>query len=200
MGEIGGGNLPKRVAESADGLAFPPHATAGHDFNLVTESEVDTILDAAETAFGEIEYSAEATAGHRHEEGEASLLGQAFGDDAVVVATYAPGCADDVDYAVGLSAMAEARTGGLDDVLLVDAHNCNDGLEGEDLGHVVPGSQRSFDMIHGAGKLGETLTAAETGTLRCGIAWDETEWVPEEGIGPLGIRVCVFEVGTEQTA
>ena len=31
MGEIGGGNLPKRVAQSADGLAFPPHATAGHD-------------------------------------------------------------------------------------------------------------------------------------------------------------------------
>jgi putative membrane protein len=25
MGEIGGGNLPKRVAESADGVAFPPH-------------------------------------------------------------------------------------------------------------------------------------------------------------------------------
>jgi len=55
-------------------------------------------------------------------------------------------------------------------------------------------------MIHGAGKLGETLTAAETGTLRCGIAWDETEWVPEEGIGPLGIRVCVFEVEDERTA
>ncbi|MDS0257789.1 DUF2070 family protein [Haloarcula sp. S1CR25-12] len=200
MGEIGGGNLPKRVAEVADGVAFPPHATAGHDFNLVTESEVETILDAAETAFENIEYSAEATAGKRHVEGEATLLGQAFGDDAMVVTTYAPGCADDVDYAVGLSAMAEARTGGLEDVLLVDAHNCNDGLAGEDLGHVVPGSQRSFDMIHGAGKLGERLAAAETGTLRCGVAWAETPWVPEEGIGPLGMRVAVFEVEDERTA
>jgi len=200
MGEIGGGNLPKRVAESADGLAFPPHATAGHDFNLVTESEVGTVLEAAERAFDGIEYSAEATAAHRHEEGEATLLGQAFGDNAVVVNTYAPGCADDVDYAVGLSAMAEARTGGVEEVLLVDAHNCNDGLDGEDLGHVVPGSQRSFDMIHGAGHLGERLAAAETGTLRCGVAWTETDWVPEEGIGPLGIRVCVFEVGDDRTA
>jgi len=200
MGEIGGGNLPKRVAEVADGVAFPPHATAGHDFNLVTESEVETILDAAETAFENIEYSAEATAGKRHAEGEATLLGQAFGDDAMVVTTYAPGCADDVDYAVGLSAMAEARTSGLEDVLLVDAHNCNDGLAGEDLGHVVPGSQRSFDMIHGAGKLGERLATAETGMLRCGVAWAETPWVPEEGIGPLGMRVAVFEVADERTA
>ncbi|MDT3436305.1 DUF2070 family protein [Haloarcula sp. 1CSR25-25] len=200
MGEIGGGNLPRRVAESADGLAFPPHATAGHDFNLVTEREVDTILSTAETAYQNLEYDDQATAGYRVTEGEATLTGQAFGSDALVVNTYAPGCADDVEYAVGLSAMSEARVDGLEDVLLVDAHNCNDGLEGDDLGHVVPGSQRSFDMLHGAGQLGELLTDAETGQLRCGVAWDETPWEPEEGVGPLGIRVCVFEVTDHRTA
>ncbi|WP_058994697.1 DUF2070 family protein [Haloarcula sp. CBA1127] len=200
MGEIGGGNLPRRVAESAEGLAFPPHATAGHDFNLVTEREVDTILSTAETAYQNLEYDDQATAGTRVTEGEATLTGQAFGSDALVVNTYAPGCADDVEYAVGLSAMSEARADGLDDVLLVDAHNCNDGLEGDDLGHVVPGSQRSFDMLHGAGQLGSLLTDAGTGRLRCGVAWDETPWEPKEGIGPLGIRVCVFEVNDQRTA
>ncbi|WP_254273583.1 DUF2070 family protein [Haloarcula marina] len=200
MGEIGGGNLPKRVAAAADGLAFPPHATAGHDFNLVTEKEVDTILDTAEQAFEDIEYTDEATAGHRLTEGEATLTGQAFGDSAFVVTTYAPGCADDVDYSVGLSAMSEARSAAIENVLLVDAHNSNDGLEGDDLGHVVPGSQRSFDMIYGTGRLGEVLTDAERGPLRCGVAWDETPWTPKEGIGPLGIRTCVFEVGDHRTA
>ncbi|MHC3378449.1 DUF2070 family protein [Haloarcula sp. H-GB5] len=200
MGEIGGGNLPRRVAESAEGLAFPPHATAGHDFNLVTEREVDTILSTAKTAYQNLEYDDQATAGTRVTEGEATLTGQAFGDDALVVNTYAPGCADDVEYAVGLSAMSEARADGLNDVLLVDAHNCNDGLEGDDLGHVVPGSQRSFDMLHGAGQLGSLLTDAETGRLSCGVAWDETPWEPKEGIGPLGIRVCVFEVNDQRTA
>jgi putative membrane protein len=200
MGEIGGGNLPKRVAESADGLAFPPHATAGHDFNLVTEREVDTILKAAEAAYEDITYDDTATAGHRITEGEATLTGQAFGDDAFIVATYAPGCADDVDYAVGLSAMAEARNGEFDDVLLVDAHNSNDGLEGEDLGHVVPGSKRSFDMIHGSGELSRLLNDAEAGRLRCGVAWEETPWEPQQGIGPLGIRACVFEVDGHRTA
>jgi len=200
MGEIGGGNLPERVAREADGLAFPPHATAGHDFNLVTEREVDTILSAAQTAYQRLDYSDRATAGYRVEEGEASLLGQAVGDDALIVSTFAPGFADDVAYAVGLSAASEARSGSLDDVLLVDAHNSNNGLEGEDLGHVVPGSQRSFDMIDGAGRLGDELAAAERGRLHCGVAWDETDWVPQQGIGPLGIRVAVFEVDGRRTA
>jgi putative membrane protein len=200
MGEIGGGNLPRRVAAEADGLAFPPHATAGHDFNLVTEREVDTILSAAETAYQRLEYTDEATAGHRIEEGEAKLLGQAVGDSALLVSTFAPGFADDIEYAVGLSAVSEARADALEEVMLVDAHNSNNGLEGEDLGHVVPGSQRSFDMIYGAGKLGDRLSDADRGSLRCGVAWDETDWTPTEGIGPLGIRVAVFEVADTRTA
>ncbi|SFR91781.1 putative membrane protein [Halomicrobium zhouii] len=200
MGEIGGGNLPQRVAWEADGLAFPPHATAGHDFNLVTEREVDPILSAAETAYQRLDYTDQATQSIRVQEGEATLTGQAFGDGAFLAATYSPGFADDVDYAVGLSAAAEARSDDVDEILLADAHNCNDGLEGEDLGHVVPGSQRSFDMIYGAGRLGDRLASAHQDDLRCGVAWDQTPWDPEDGIGPLGIRVAVFETGGQTTA
>jgi len=194
MGDIGGGNLPRRIAQEADGLAFPPHATAGHDFNLVTRREVETVVDTVETASRRIEYDDAATKSVQVGEGEATLTGQAIGDSALLVNTFAPACADDVEYAVGLSAAAEARAAGLEDVLLVDAHNCNDGLEGEDLGHVVPGSRRSFDMINGAGRVGELLDRAARGPLRAGVAWDETDWEAEDGIGPLGIRVAVFEV------
>jgi putative membrane protein len=200
MGEIGGGNFPERVARRAEGLAFPPHATAGHDFNLVTEREVDTILDTADAAYDDIEYGRTASESVRVESGEATMLGQAFGDSALLVSSYAPNFADDVEYAVGLSAAAEARTAGLADVLLVDAHNSNDGLSGPDLGHVTPGSQRSFDMITAASEAGEELTDADRADLRLGIAWDRTPWEPEDGIGPLGIRVAVTEVGDATTA
>ncbi|SFR39641.1 putative membrane protein [Halogeometricum rufum] len=200
MGEIGGGNFPERVATRSDGLAFPPHATAGHDFNLVTEREVDTILEAADAAYDRIEYGSEATQSVQVQSGEAKMLGQAFGDDALLVSTYAPEFADDVEYAVGLSAAAEARTAGLDDVLLVDAHNSNNGLDGPDLGHVTPGSKRSFDMITAAGLAGEHLSAAARGDLSMGVAWDRTEWEPTDGIGPLGIRVAVTEVAGQRTA
>jgi putative membrane protein len=200
MGEIGGGNLPERIAASAEGLAFPPHATAGHDFNLVTGREVDTVLAAADRAHARIRYDNVATRSKRAASGEAKLLGQSFGDSAFLASTFSPGFADDVDYAVGLSATAEARTGGLRDVMLADAHNCNNGLEGDDLGHVVPGSGRSFDMIEAAGELGDRLAAAERHPVSLGVAWDPTPWEPIEGIGPLGIRTAVFEVDGQRTA
>jgi len=200
MGDIGGGNLPKRVAEQADGLAFPPHATAGHDFNLVTAREVETLLAAADRAMDRVEYHDDATESVRVTEGEATLLAQAFGDDAFMTATYSPGFADDVEYAVGLSAKAEARQGGLSDVMLADAHNCNNGLAGENIGHVVPGSKRSFDMIEGARLAGDALASADRHPLSLGVAWDRTPWEPLDGIGPLGIRVAVTDVGGQRTA
>ncbi|MFB6102471.1 MAG: DUF2070 family protein [Haloplanus sp.] len=200
MGEIGGGNFPVRVAQHTEGLVFPPHATAGHDFNLVTEREVDSILDAIDAAGDRLTYTEEATRSVRMRSGEASILGQAFGDDALLVATYAPGFADDVEYGVGLSAAAEARTTGLDDVLLIDAHNSNNGLQGEDLGHVTPGSQRAFDMITAAERTGQRLSEAPRGSIRLGVAWEPTEWDAIDGIGPLGVRVSVVEVDDQHTA
>ncbi|MFC4449135.1 DUF2070 family protein [Halorussus aquaticus] len=200
MGEIGGGNLPRRVAESAEGVAFPPHATAGHDFNLVTENEVDELIETANDAFDNIEYHETATSSVRVQEGDAKIVGQAFGDDALLVATYSPEFADDVEYAVGLSAAAEARSAGVEDVMLVDAHNCNNGLEGPDLGHVYPGSERSFDMMQAAGDAGDRLADAEQAPIRLGVAWDETDWEPLDGIGPLGVRVSLLEIGDHRTA
>jgi putative membrane protein len=200
MGQIGGGNLPQRVADSADGLAFPPHATAGHDFNLVTEREVDTLIEAADRAADRIEYTSAASQSVSVESGDAKMLGQRFGDDGLLVNTFAPEFADDVDYGVGLVAATEARTRGLDDVLLVDAHNSNNGLDGPDLGHVTPGSVRSFDMIQAAGQSGDALSTAPQGDLSLGTAWDETDWTPIDGIGPLGIRVALTTVADQETA
>lgn len=200
IGEIGGGNLPERVAQSTDGLGFPPHATAGHDFNLVTEREVDTVIDAAERAHDEIEYESTATKSVQESDGEVSILGQAFGDTALLIGSYSPAFADDIEYAVGLSASAEARAGGLDTIMLVDAHNSNNGLSGPDLGHVTPGSQRSLSMLQAAGAAGDELASAGRTPIRLGVAWDRTEWRIHQGIGPLGVRVAVVETDGQRTA
>ena len=200
MGEIGGGNLPERIAATTDSLVFPPHATAGHDFNLVTEREVEPLLNAASRAADRIEYGRTATKSDRESEGDGTFLGQAIGDDLLLIGTHAPEPADDVAFSVGLSVAAEARAAGGDDVMLVDAHNCNDGLSSEKSGRVGPGSQRSFDLMEAAGRLARRLSTAPQEPLSVGIAYDETEWEPADGIGPLGIRVAVFEVGGQRTA
>ncbi|WP_336360996.1 DUF2070 family protein [Haladaptatus sp. ZSTT2] len=200
MGEIGGGNLPERVAAWSEGMAFPPHATAGHDFNLVTEREVDSILDAASEAVSAISYDGVASQSVRKRVGDASLIGQAFGNNALLVSTFSPQFADDVEFSIGMTAGAEARVHGLKDVMLVDAHNSNNGLSGPDLGHVVPGSKRSYDMIQAAGAVAEGLTDAPRGPIQLGVAWDRTPWSAPEGIGPLGVRVAVVEVEGQLTA
>ncbi|USZ69195.1 DUF2070 family protein [Halorussus salilacus] len=201
MGEIGGGNLPQRVAATAEGLAFPPHATAGHDFNLVTQRELETVIETAESVADDIEYAETATPSVRTRSGDAKVIGQAFGDDLLLASTYAPNFADDVMYAVGLSAAAEARSSGFDEVMLADAHNCNDGLSDvEDLGHVYPGSERSFDLMEAARDAASELADTPQEGLRLGTAWDPTDWTPREGIGPLGVRVAVFEVGDHRSA
>ena len=46
-----------------------------------------------------------------------------------------------------------------------------------------------------AGRLGERLADSDRRPLRVGVAWDPTDWTPAEGIGPLGVRVAVVEVG-----
>jgi putative membrane protein len=99
-----------------------------------------------------------------------------------------------------MSARAEARSAGLDDVLLVDAHNCNDGLEGADLGHVTPGSERSFDVYEAAADASERLVDLAQRPFELGTAWEETPWEPREGIGPLGIRVATIRVDGQETA
>jgi len=199
MGDIGGGNLPVRIDEHAEGLAFPPHATAGHDFNLVTEREVETLIDAADRAHDRIEYARTTTAGHRVEAGDATVTGQAIGDDLFSTVTFAPEFADDIEFGVGLSAIAGARTSH-EDVMLADAHNCNDGLTGPDLGHVVPGSERSFDLIEGVERLADRLADASQARFELGTAHDVTPWGVEDGIGSLGIRVALFRVDGHTTA
>ena len=201
LGEIGGGNLPQRVAATADGLAFPVHATAGHDFNLVTERELETVIETVERAAEKIEYDDVATQSTRTQIGEAKLLGQAFGDGILLISTFSPGFADDIMFGVGMSAMSEARSGGFRDVLLVDAHNCNDGIENvTDIGHVYHGSERAFDMLEAARETGERLAGSPREPLRMGTAWEKTSWTPEDGIGPQGIRVAISEVGEQTTA
>ncbi|MFB6137548.1 MAG: DUF2070 family protein, partial [Halobacteriaceae archaeon] len=200
MGEIGGGDLPRRVAETAEGLAFPPHATAGHDFNLVTRREVEALIDGADRALERIDYADAATPAVRTRDGDATVLGQRVGDDAVLVGSFSPSPADDVEFGVGLAAAGEARSAGLDDVMVVDAHNCNNGLEGPDLGHVHPGSQRSFELLGAMRATAAELVTADEAPLRVGVAWDRTEWTAADGIGPLGVRVALVAAGEHTTA
>jgi putative membrane protein len=181
-------------------MAFTPHATAGHDFNLTTAREVGSIISVVKRALDDVKLYGKASRSVREKVGEAEIVGQMFGDSAMLIITYSPGCADDIDYAVGLSAMAEARGQGLKNVMLIDAHNCNNGTAGGELGHITPGSQRSFDLFEAAKKISKKLVQEDQCSFELGVAWDKTKWEIIEGMGPLGIRVAVIKMDSQETA
>ena len=200
MGTIGGGNLPESLAIGTEGMAFTPHATAGHDFNLTTAREVGSIISVVKRTSDDVKLYGTASRSVREKVGEAEIVGQMFGDSAMLIVTYSPGCADDIDYAVGLSAMAEARGQGLKNVMLIDAHNCNNGTIGGELGHITPGSQRSFDLFEAAKEISKKLVQEDQYSFELGVAWDKTKWEILEGMGPLGIRVAVIKMDSQETA
>ena len=61
MGEIGGGNLPKILHDSFDDETLVAHGCATHDFNLVSESESNKVIDALKKSRGDLTYSASAS-------------------------------------------------------------------------------------------------------------------------------------------
>ena len=50
MGEIGGGNLPKILHDNFEEETLVAHGCATHDFNLVSESEINKVIDAIQSS------------------------------------------------------------------------------------------------------------------------------------------------------
>ena len=200
MGDVGGGSLPVKLASAAEGTGFPLHGTAGHDFNPVSQSNVDEVVAAVDRALADGETASTATAAVRATVDDASVLAQRFGSTVLAVTTFAPEPADDVGYGVGL-VMRGGLVNGEGRVALADAHNSNDGAESTDgFRHVTVGSRRARALEVGANDAGRRLESAADGTLRVGVAERETAWGPAEGVGPLGVRVAVVEAGGHRTA
>lgn len=196
MGEIGGGNLPARVAESFDGLVFVPHSTTYHDFNLVSASEIFKIISATERALGRMKYTKYGTKAFRTKRNDTCILGQRFGNSVLLTVTHSPVPADDIEFAVGLTAMAEARVKGAMYAALIDAHNCGDG--GSKV--ITPGSRTSYDIIKASADATEELLTHQSGEIRAGVSKRDAMYSREDGMGPLGIRVAVIEVLGQRTA
>ncbi|ATZ61418.2 MAG: DUF2070 family protein [Methanosarcinales archaeon Met12] len=196
MGEIGGGNLPARVAESFDGLVFVPHGTAYHDFNLVSASEILKIISATERALSRMKYVKYGTKSTRKKRNDTCILGQRFGDSVLLTVTHSPVPADDIEFAVGLTAMAEARVKGAMYAALIDAHNCGYGSSKV----ITPGSRTSYDIIKASSDATEELLSHQSGEIRVGVSKRDAMYSREDGMGPLGIRVAVIEVFGQRTA
>ncbi len=123
MGEIGGGNLPKVLHDNFDDETLVAHGCATHDFNLVSETEIDKVIDAMQKSRKDICYSGVAGKAGRLTHGSVQVLYQRFGDSVLLVTTRSPQRTEDIDFSVGMAIMAEGHRW-FPHVAVVDAHNC----------------------------------------------------------------------------
>lgn len=195
LGDIGGSSLPVALQRQIDGMVFPFHGFADHDFNPVTQHEICKVAEVVRESLRTMTYNEEATRSETIKEGTVHVLGQRFGDSVFLSVTQSPTPSEDIDYGIGLVASAEARTRGARHAALVDAHNCSDALTP----NVLPGTITSFNIINASAACTESLMNAEYGSVLLGVSHRAPMWSREEGMGDTGIKVAVVEVMGQQT-
>ncbi|MHC1567426.1 MAG: DUF2070 family protein [Candidatus Syntropharchaeia archaeon] len=193
-GGIGGGDLPSKIASSMNSLVFVPHGAAHHDFNPVSEREIQKIIDASKKVLSEIEYSPIGTESVRVKEGIVKMLAQRFDSSVLLTFTTSPVPSEDLEFGIGIAATAEARVMGARYAAIIDAHNCGD----PDAEDIALGTRLSHDIIRAASKASELVFSKESGEIKLGVS--KRDPINTKEMGDLGIRTAVFEISGQKTA
>jgi len=195
MGEIGGGNLPKVLHDSFDDETLVAHGCATHDFNLVSESEINKVIDAMQKSRKDIRYSTGAGKSGRLTHGSVQVLYQRFGDSVLLVTSRSPLRTEDVDFSVGMAIMAEGHRW-YPHVAVVDAHNCMTDLSSPVLIATLTATEYQFASL-------EAMDRCRTTPLypfRTGVSHISLPFTRQQGFGDLGVQVLVVEIDGQRTA
>lgn len=195
LGNIGGGNMPTILSSKFDTFTMVSHGPSTHDFNPVASKEINKIEEVVKEALNDMDYSESASKFFRVENEGAVIGAQYFDKNLLMLATFAPGGFDDIDFGVGLALMNLAKAScEAQNVVLVDCHNS---FKGEG-GRVLPGNKEVFELMGAVEKL--KAPEQENG-IRVGCSSDPLDNISkEDGIGQSGVKVMVIEVGSQKTA
>ncbi len=195
MGEIGGGNLPKILHNSFDDETFVAHGCATHDFNLVSETEINKVIDALEKSRKDISYTSVAGRSGHITQGSVQVLYQRFGDSVLLVTSRSPLKTEDVDFSIGMTIMAEGHRW-FPHVAVVDAHNCMTDLSSP----VLHATLTAVEYQNGSLEAMDTCRTTPLYPFRTGVAHVSLPYKREQGFGDLGVQVLVVEVDGQLTA
>ena len=195
IGDLGGGNLPPVLHDAFDGETLVAHGCATHDFNLVSESEIDKIARAIEASREGLSFSDTASRPIRVASGSVSILCQRFGDALLMVSTRSPERTEDLDFSIGMTIMAEGRCS-FSEIAFVDAHNCMAQVGPP----VLPATRIATEYIAAAR---EGFCAARDLPLEpfaVGVSHIRVPFTCEQGFGSLGVQVLATEAGGKRAA
>jgi putative membrane protein len=194
MGEIGGGNLPKIIHDNFDEEALVAHGCATHDFNLVSQSEINKVLNALHKSRKGLAYSTQAGKSGRLFAGSVHLLYQRFGNSVLLVTTRSPQRTEDLDFSIGMTIMAEGHRW-FPDVAVVDAHNCMTDLSSP----VLLATQTALEYQQASLDAMDACRTTPMYPFRIGVSHLILPFSREQGFGDLGIQVLLVEVEGQRT-
>jgi len=195
MGEIGGGNLPKILHDHFEDETLVAHGCATHDFNLVSETEIDKVIDALQKSRQNLAYSRAAGRSGRLKRGSVQVLYQRFGNSVLLVTSRSPQRTEDLDFSIGMTIMAEGHRW-FPHVAVVDAHNCMTDLSSPVLLATLTATEYQQGSLEAMDKCRTTpLYPFRIGVNHCTLPFSR-----EQGFGDLGLQVFVVEVEGQLTA
>ena len=195
MGEIGGGNLPAILREQFDEEVMVAHGCATHDFNLVSESEIQKLVDAVNKTRNQLEYTGVACKSTRIIEGTVSLLYQRIGNALLMVSTRSPDKTEDLDFCIGHSILCEGHRM-TPHIGFVDAHNCI----GDEIASIRPGTKTAHEYFTAACHAFDQWEVMQTSVLSMGYAHIPLPYGRTSGIGDIGLQVLITDVSGQKTA
>ena len=195
IGSIGGSNMPTILANRFDNFTMVAHGPSTHDFNPVSQKEINKVEKAVRNALDNIDYQDKASKFVRYCEGNAKVAVQFFNDNLLMLSTFAPYGSDDIEFSVGLSMMSQSQKQcNVKSSIVVDCHNSFN----EDKGRVLPGNPEVFQLLDTIDKI--KCESQEHG-IKVGCSEDLMEELDKNnGIGESGLKVMVIEAQNQRTA
>ena len=190
MGEIGGGNLPSILRNRFDEEMMVAHGCATHDYNLVSEGEIDKIVDAVNETRTSLHWHDTAGNPGRISVGTVSLLYQRIGDALLMVSTRSPDKTEDIDFGIGHAIICEGHKI-TPHIGFIDAHNCL----GDEIDVILPGTRTAHEYFTAASEAMDRWEIEPLYPLQAGYAHLPLPYTREEGIGDIGLQVLVTETG-----
>lgn len=195
MGEIGGGNLPSLLRNHFSEEVMVAHGCATHDYNLVSESEIEKIVDAIHLTRPHLTWDSRAGKSGRVHAGSVSLLYQRIGDALLMVSTRSPDKTEDIDFGIGHAIICEGHSV-TPHVGFIDAHNCL----GDEIDVIQPGTRTAHEYFTAARTAMDRWGKDPLTPLRTGYAHLSLPYSRDQGIGDIGLQVLVVETGGQTTA
>ena len=195
LGDLGGSNMPTLLANKFDHFTMVAHGPSTHDFNPIAVSEIDKVENSVKKGLEKVEYSSDASRFVRYSSEKANVGVQFFNKGMVILSTFAPEAADDIEFGVGLTMMAQSRNHcNVKDSVIVDCHNSFTPESGE----VLPGNAEVFQLIDVIDSIDPDQNKYD---IKVGCYEDTMSSMDKhDGVGESGIKTMIVEVDNQRTA